>query len=188
MQVKKDEYRAEQVGIMLSHEINPEETHYAAHLSHWFGDSKPNVEADALTVLQKAYRGEYVEVNEPEHKVGQERYLFWNEYKYQDHPLLFVRLPCLTSLDIVEILRLLDMAYGNTNQETPDWALEFQILTRMLVQQKCLLANPVYLDISDEVFRQELLQALPDMDREDYASALDLSQNCIDAMFKDSKT
>jgi len=180
MQVIKDGYRAEQVGIMLRHESNPEEVHYAAKLSHWNSDSKTiNVEADALALLHKAYSGEYVEVNEPERELSRKRYLFWSEYQYKDHPLVFVCLPHLTNRDTIEILRLWDEAYGDTDQETPDWALEFQILTRMLVHEKCLLVNPVHLDASDEGFCQKLLAALPHEDRAEYVEARALNQEDI---------
>ena len=49
MQIKQDSYRESQVRTMLAHETDPNETHYAARLSHWWGDAKDiNIEADAL--------------------------------------------------------------------------------------------------------------------------------------------
>ena len=182
MQVKKDDYRAKQVGIMLSHETNPNETHYSANLSHWYGDSKTiNIEADALALLRKAYNGEYVELNPLKDVSTGHKYHFWRLYQYEEenYPLFFVHLPNLRNRDIVEVLRVLDMAYGDTNQETTDWALEFQVLTRMLVREKSLLVNPLYLDLSQDPTMAELLEALPSEDRHTYRVARQMSQEEI---------
>lgn len=190
MQIKKDEYRAKQTKVMLEHETAPGEVHYAARLSHWWGDAKTiNIEADALDLLTRAYSGEYVEVNEPEDKSTGREYHFWRLYEYEDknYPLLFVRLPHLSNLDTVQVLRVMDMAYGDTDQETTDWALEYQVLTRMLIHEKSLLVNPLYLDLSEEDTMAELLEALPEDDRDTYVAARRLGQEKILEMFQENE-
>ncbi len=188
MQIKKDEYRAKQTKIMLEHETAPGEVHYAARLFHWRGDTKHiNIEADVLSLLTRAYSGEYVEVNEPKDTGTGKRYHFWCLYEYgqKNYPLLFVHLPHLNNRDIVELLRVLDVNYGNTEQETTDWALEYQVLTRMLIHEKALLVNPLHLDLSEEDAMAELLETLPEDDRDIYIAARQLGQEEILEMFRE---
>jgi len=52
-----EEYKVKQLELMLSHEEG--EDGYGAHLTHWYGDSKPiQLDAGALKVLIKYYKGE----------------------------------------------------------------------------------------------------------------------------------
>lgn len=84
---------------------------------------------------------------------------FWMNYEYEDenYPLFFVELPNLSNTRTINLLRLFDELYGDTDQETTDWALEYQLLSRFLITGKQLLVNPKYLDISDpDVFRKIL--------------------------------
>lgn len=79
--------------------------------------------------------------------------LFWKNEKYEemDHPLAFVELKNLRNVEIVELLQKFDILYGDTDQDTSEWALEFQLLTRMLVQGHAILINPKYLELSEVV-------------------------------------
>lgn len=187
MQIKKDPYRAQQVCRMLMHETSETGEHYGARLSHWHGDAKTiNIEADVLTLLSKAYAGEYVEVNEPAKPHTEKDTFFWRHYEYEgsNYPLMFVRLPNLKFKDIVLLLQIFDKLYGDTAQDTSDWALEFQVLTRMLVQEKSLLVNPLHLDISDDGTSSELLSILSAEDKARYMAARQLTMDEIMAMYQ----
>ena len=66
-------------------------------------------------------------------------------------PLAFVKLPVMTSPIAIDILKLFDVLYGNTDQDICTWATEYQLLTRMLIHHGYLLFNPRHLDLT-EVF------------------------------------
>ena len=102
-------------------------------------------------------------------------------YQYEDenYPLFFVRLPGLTNANIVQLLDNFDLMYGSTDQETTDRALEYQLLTRMLVHDKCLLVNPRYLDITTEEVFLNLTEGLSEQDLEIYKKARRVSQEAI---------
>jgi len=187
MFVKKDAYREIQVRIMLERETN-DAVSYNANLSHWAKDSKPiNVEADVLAVLADAYAGKYVEVNDDTQPPLQDtNYFYWTNYEYEDEGyfLFFVMLPHLNNRDVVRLLCEFDRLYGDTDQETTEWSLEFQILTRMLTHNKALLVNPKYLDLTEA---QDLIAALlPDEDKAEYLRARTIPQETIREMFRES--
>jgi len=51
-----DAYKVTQLKQMLKHETSKEEEHYGAHLTHWYGDSKPiNIDAGGLKALIRYY-------------------------------------------------------------------------------------------------------------------------------------
>ena len=114
--------------------------------------------------------------------------LFWCHYDYEDrqHPLAFLDFygagMDLRESQVIRLLQLLDELYGDTNQETPVWALEFQVMTRMLVHEKALLINPLHLNLSEcdallSVFTPEQ-QAL-------YLRAVSLTQDYINNRYQD---
>jgi len=74
---------------------------------------------------------------------------FWAYGEYRDHPLCFVDIGKPAPEQIIDILSQYDEWYGNTDQDTEDYALEFQILTRMLLSDGKLLVNPKYLDVTE---------------------------------------
>lgn len=75
------------------------------------------------------------------------RFFLWDNYGYQSRPLFFLTIPNLSDKQILNLLRWFEVAYGNTEQETPVWALEFEVLTRNLIHSRALVLNPRYLDI-----------------------------------------
>lgn len=84
----------------------------------------------------------------------------YDHYMYKYNPLFFVHIEELEQEAFLEtkakMLTFLDSQYGDTEQETLDWALEYQILTRMLLKEGSLLLNPRYIlmeEIQDELFR-----------------------------------
>ena len=185
MQIKQDSYRESQVRTMLAHETDPNETHYAARLSHWWGDAKDiNIEADALALLAEAFAGKYIEVNPPKDDRPRMPYRFWDYEGYEGKkPLFFLHLPGLTNLDIVKLLQTFDVFFGNTMQETTEWALEYQVLTRMLIHEQSLLVNPTFLDISEEEVLQEILACLPDAAKQAYLKARQLGDEEVQRLF-----
>lgn len=64
-------------------------------------------------------------------------------YEYEKNPLLFVKIP--SELPICSVLKKLDELYGDTPQETTDWALEYQLWARMLLHENAMLLNPKHL-------------------------------------------
>ena len=42
----------------------------------------------------------------------------------------------------------------NTNQETTKWALEYQLLTRMLVKENALILNPKHLELDLDILEK----------------------------------
>lgn len=152
------------------------------------------VDKEALALLADAYGGKYIEVNPysptPSSGIPLEinginygKGSFWMYYEYEDenYPLLFVELPHLNNRDIVCLLRLFDKLYGDTNQETTEWTLEYQLLTRMLVTEKQLLVNPKYLDLSDTE-GIDVLNAIPVEDRSRYLSARNITPEQVQRM------
>ena len=78
---------------------------------------------------------------------------FWmyDEYADQDYSLAFVRLPDLQENPkrILDILRWFEDMYGNTFQNTSVWALEYELLARMLFHNRSLLFNPLHLNLPE---------------------------------------
>ena len=112
--------------------------------------------------------------------------IFWANYEYENRRLCFVRLEDkLPAEAIVRILRLFDLWYGSTDQETTDWALEFQLLARMLLSDNALLVNFKYLELPDECL-DELTNILSDVDSElgnQYRRAFAMTQEQIDSLY-----
>lgn len=71
----------------------------------------------------------------------------YRSYEYERAPLFFLDLSDygLSAEGKVDILSALDMLYGDTDQETTDWALEYELWCRMLLSQDALMVNPQYL-------------------------------------------
>ncbi len=76
---------------------------------------------------------------------------FWAMYEYANRPLCFIKLTkdkChIPDSTTTQLLTLFDKWYGSTDQETTAWAVEYQLLARMLLTSNALLVNPKYLDL-----------------------------------------
>ena len=59
------------------------------------------------------------------------------------------------------------------------------MLTRMLIHEKALLVNPLHLVLSEEDAMAELLETLPEDDRDIYIAARQLGQEEILEMFRE---
>lgn len=84
--------------------------------------------------------------------------------EFSEQPLYFMK----ANLDTEERMRLLrqfDMWYENTNQETELYALEYAVITRMLIDNAIVL-NPRYLALEEVL--NELLSLIPDSKRRLY--------------------
>lgn len=190
MNVKKDLYREKQVRLMLKTELDPAVEHYSGKLHHDESGAKPiNVEADALAVLADSYAGKYIEVNEPENTQTTPKYSYWagsDEYDALKHALLFVNLPHLNNRDVVSLLAKFDTMYGDADLDVEDWAVEYQVLTRMLIHRKSLLVNPLYLDVSEDETVSELTDGMADEDKAAYMDARNISREEIWQKYQES--
>ena len=108
---------------------------------------------------------------------------FWDYAYYEKDPLAFVYLGEIPPKSIVRLLALFDEWYGNTDQDTEAWALEYQILTRMLVQENMLAVNLKFLDLSEPV----CLAAIEDILTSAGALRLDGGESVYSATRKLSK-
>lgn len=68
-------------------------------------------------------------------------------YEYQNNPLFFIPVG-LNDISRLLLIKKFDEWYGNTNQCTPYWALEFQLVVRMLLCDY-LIVNPQYLELDE---------------------------------------
>ena len=93
--------------------------------------------------------------------------------EYATHPLRFVKfsLPASDG-DFVAIMKALNRWYSDTDQDSDDWAKEFELIFRMFAVENALVLNPKYLAL-DEV-REELMSYLPPSLHKEYAQALEL--------------
>ena len=78
--------------------------------------------------------------------LGEAAIFAFNSYEYAE-PLYFVELPKISAYQKITLLAMFDTWYGDTDQETTKWALEYQLLTRMLVKENALILNPKYLEL-----------------------------------------
>ena len=97
----------------------------------------------------------------------------YQHYDYEDgDPLLFVKLPQpLTAIQKVALCKAVEIMYGDTEQDTPEWALEFQLWIRMLIHDECLCLNPRKLHFSNGE-HAALLSLLDGENRYAYEAAL----------------
>ena len=57
VETQPDSYKIEQIKKMLAHETGKGEEHYGAHLTHWYGDTKPlTIDAGGLKALLRYYQ------------------------------------------------------------------------------------------------------------------------------------
>lgn len=92
--------------------------------------------------------------------------LSYNFYEFEERPLYFMK----TALDAdqrMKLLRQFDVWYAETDQETTQYALEYAVTSRMLLDDAVIL-NPRHLAL-DEVLNA-LLLLLPDDSRAIYQS------------------
>ena len=121
------------------------------------------------------------------------RLLSWAHYEYASTPLCFIKLGNeknkLPNQIIVDLLYLFDMWYGNTEQETTKWALEYQLLARMLISDGALLVNPKYLVLDFENGARvpnelaDILNRVSPMALNEYDKARALTQEEINQMY-----
>lgn len=108
--------------------------------------------------------------------------LFYDHYEYAGDPLVFTSLPGLTEVQAINLLVQFDEWYGNTDQDTNVWALEYQVFTRMLVHNGALILNPRYLAL--EEVRGELLGLLNLEQEAIYTHALEVLRDTgVEALF-----
>ena len=74
---------------------------------------------------------------------------FYDHYEYEEYPLAFIPLHNLTDTQKVSLLQQLDTLYGDTDQDTPDYALEYQVIVRMLLHEGWFPVNTKYLALPE---------------------------------------
>lgn len=98
----------------------------------------------------------------PPNKIMMESIIAYSHYEYEDSPLFILSAgtPCnrIGFPNVVDIIASLDEWYGNTEQETTEWALEFEIWVRSLLMDGSIILNPKHLAL-DEV-EEEFLELL----------------------------
>ena len=87
-----------------------------------------------------------------------EKVIAFEHYEYEGQPLYFLEQP-MTEKQKLDLIQKFDEWYGNTDQETTVWALEFQIIVRMLLQGY-LVINPYYLALEEVL--TDILDCLQD--------------------------
>ena len=80
--------------------------------------------------------------------------LSFEHYEYEDQPLLFIKQEMTDAQKLILISKM-DEWYGNTDQDTIDYALEFAVVVRMILCDY-LVINPRYLEIEEVL--QDILE------------------------------
>lgn len=86
------------------------------------------------------------------------RAIAFEHYEYERKPLYFLE-QRMTESQKLDLIYQFDEWYGNTDQDTTVWALEFQIIVRMLLQGY-LVINPYYLALEEVL--TDILDCLQD--------------------------
>ncbi len=90
--------------------------------------------------------------------------LSYNFYEFEDYPLYFIKIR-LDKDERVRLLQQFDLWYAGTDQETKQYALEFAVIVRMLLDDAIVL-NPKYLALGEVL--DEMLSLIPDSKRKLY--------------------
>lgn len=94
----------------------------------------------------------------PPNKIMVEHIIVYSHYEYADSPLYILSTGIPEVPNAGDILAALDEWYGNTEQETTEWALEFEIWARSILLYGGFILNPQHLAL-DEVM-DEFLELL----------------------------
>ena len=89
----------------------------------------------------------------------------------ENDPYVFLPINIEINQSIIKLLKMFDELYGNTNQDLYEWAVEFQLITRMLIHHKALLVNPIHLEVDEETLMQILMKIPYSNDRTIYMKA-----------------
>lgn len=79
----------------------------------------------------------------------------WNlEEPYVLTPLYFIELPEVSAEQRFALIKQFEEWYGDTDQDVSYWALEFELLTRMLCYDTAaLIINPKFLELDDNMYQ-----------------------------------
>lgn len=98
-----------------------------------------------------------------------DKYILWNYKEYAMTPLGFLPIRPLDSEDKLALLRNIQLWYEDTDQETEDFSLEFEAVSRMLLFDDAVIINPRYLRLSDVL--DVLLDFMEEDERAEYLYA-----------------
>jgi len=77
---------------------------------------------------------------------------FYDIYEYDKGiPLAFVQMIALSNTQKLQLLTELDKLYADTEQETTEWALEYQVVARMLLHEGWLPFNTRHLNMGESL-------------------------------------
>ena len=74
---------------------------------------------------------------------------FYDNFEFEEYPLAFIPLHSLTAEQKLALLTELDLLYGDTDQDTTDYALEYQVVMRMLLHESWFPINLKYLALPE---------------------------------------
>lgn len=75
---------------------------------------------------------------------------FYDAYEYESGvPLAFIQFYGLGLAQKAMLLKKLDELYGATDQETTEWALEYEVIARMLTHDDWFPCNPRHLVLAE---------------------------------------
>lgn len=98
-----------------------------------------------------------------------DKYILWNYKEYAMTPLGFLPIRPLDSEDKLALLRNIQLWYEDTDQETEDFSLESEAVSRMLLFDDAVIINPRYLRLSDML--DVLLDFMEEDERAEYLYA-----------------
>ena len=84
--------------------------------------------------------------------------LIYTYYEFAEEPLLFMPLPEIQDIQKLAMIHKYEEWYGNTDQNTTDWELEFVVFVRNILINH-LIINPKYLEL-DKYLLMEVLDII----------------------------
>ena len=120
------------------------------------GDAYCNIDEESIVVCMgfDMHKWEIRPIITEELKSTLEFAVFdWDNGESGKKPLHFLNFAAfdheLSDEVVLRLLRFFDWEYGSTNQDTEQWALEYQVLTRNLIHQHALILDPQNLDLDE---------------------------------------
>lgn len=95
----------------------------------------------------------------------------WKQYEYMDSPLYFSPIT-IDDAQKLRLIQLFEESYGNTDQDTTDWSLEFEVVVRNILNG-FLIFNPKYL-IIEEIYNEIEIIINPSKEKELFGVVIDM--------------
>ena len=91
-----------------------------------------------------------IKMGRQEEKPSAQIYVY-KEYEYEQSPMFFLVVGDGSTISMkskAKLLKALNSLYGDTPQETTEWALEYELWSRMLLFHDALCINPKHLELN----------------------------------------